>query len=145
MGRHGRGALPGHYRLRPYRGGRVTAARKTPQQRGLMSRNKGAAYENEICAVFSKLLNVKVTRKLGQARDSGNDIHIGPLVVEAKRRKSIGSIDKWLEQAIAGTPEGKTPCVIARSDHKASVISMRLTDFLDIVTHAMVCGPELWR
>ena len=124
----------------------MTAAKKTPQQRGKRNRQRGQEHERDVCAAFTKLLGQKVTRKLGQERDSGSDIHVGPLVIECKRRTSIGVIGKWLDQAEADTNRnaGKVPCVVARSDARPSVITMALSDFLMLITHAMVKGVDLW-
>lgn len=124
----------------------MTAAKKTPSQRGKRNRLKGSEFERDICAAFSELLGVKVTRKLGQARDSGSDIHCGPLIIECKRRSSLGPTGRWLDQAEAGTDRstGKVPCVVAREDRREPIITMLLSDFLHVVTQAMIKGPAVW-
>jgi hypothetical protein len=124
----------------------MTAAKKTPSQRGKRNRLKGSELERDVCREFSELLGVKVQRKLGQARDSGCDAHVGPLVIEIKRRTSLGSMGKWLDQAEAGTDRstGMVPCVVAREDRRPAIITMQLTDFLNVVTKAMVRGVQLW-
>ena len=63
-------------------------------------RRKGAAGENEAAAWLSDRLGTVVKRKLGQARDGGCDLAVGPFRIEVKRRARISSL-KWLEQAQA--------------------------------------------
>ena len=114
-------------------------------------RTKGATYEREVCDAFTTLLGRKVQRNIGQARDGGNDIDIGPLVVECKRRKTLGTVYGWLQQAIDAT-RGRTyrktaydprtggdtydapwiPVVVARQDAGESIVILRLTDFLTL-------------
>jgi hypothetical protein len=95
-----------------------------------MQRTKGASYEREVCAVFTEALDRPIKRKIGQARDGGNDIDVGPLRVECKRRKSLGTLESWMEQAEEGCPLDKHPAVVTRSDGGESMIVMKLDDFL---------------
>lgn len=92
-----------------------------------MQREKGAAFEREVCAYlttqFPTLAPDKIKRKLGQPRDSGNDIDFGPLVIECKRRAQMKGLYDWVDQATraaAGMPPVshgmRVPLVIARSD-----------------------------
>jgi|GEM_PF-740621 len=108
------------------------------------SRRKGAAYERELAAAFGDSLGSAFTRRLGQARDSGHDLDIGPLVVEAKRRASLTTVTKWMQQAVTaaarrhkaqgGTEADHLPAVVCRQDgDKTSYVIMRLQDFLTLV------------
>lgn len=97
-----------------------------------MQRTKGASYEREVCQVFSDALDQPVKRNIGQARDGGNDIDVGPLRVECKRRKSLGTLESWMQQAEEGCPIDKYPAVITRSDGGESMIVMKLEDFLSL-------------
>lgn len=119
---------------------------------GKSQRNKGAGFEREVCDIFTAALGLdeehKIKRNIGQARDGGNDIDIGPLVVECKRRKTLGTVYGWLQQAIdatkgkfvmprkgphAGDPqygEKMLPVVVAREDNGVPIVIMRLNDFL---------------
>ena len=45
---------------------------------GRMSRNKGAGAEREFAALVSEALGVEVKRKLGQAREGGDDSCVAP-------------------------------------------------------------------
>lgn len=126
---------------------------------GKMQRNKGAGYEREVCDAFGAALGVKVTREIGQARDGGADIvQVEPLVIECKRRRTLGTVMGWLEQAmIAATNRmvdeyaktgdeekpAPTPIVVAREDAGESIVIMRLSDFLPLFVGAQN-GGEPW-
>jgi len=107
-------------------------------------RNKGAGGEREVCEIFNNALNRDdIKRHIGQARDGGNDIDVGPLVVEVKRRKTLGTIYGWMQQAIDAVrgrtypsaveriPEPRIPVVVFRQDGDTSwMVMMRLNDWL---------------
>lgn len=98
---------------------------------GKSQRTKGASYEREVCDVLSQAVGQKVQRHIGQARDGGNDITVGQLVIECKRRKTLGTVEKWLQQAKAAKKrDSDVPVVVARSDGGKSFIIMDLDDFL---------------
>ena len=64
---------------------------------------------------------------MGQARDSGTDIHIGPFAIEVKRRKRIANLYEWLEQAkLPGKP---LPAAMIRADGKKWLVVMELEDW----------------
>ena len=56
---------------------------------GRMSRNKGAAAERELAALLTNELGFVVKRKLGQARDSGDDVQVGRFRIESKRTETV--------------------------------------------------------
>jgi hypothetical protein len=99
---------------------------------GRRERERGAAFEREI----AKALGCK--RKLGQARDSGNDIDFPPFVIECKRRRSL-AVYQWLDQVDASLPliEPGVPVVIARGDNRPAVAVMYFDDFVRLA--------EAWR
>jgi hypothetical protein len=105
-----------------------------------MQRTKGATYERELCAILSSTFGRPFGRKLGQARDSGNDIDCGPLVIEAKRRKTLGTVMGWLAQAIAATAPGRIPVVFGREDNGENIAILRLSDFLSLAGPAIRAG-----
>lgn len=97
-------------------------------------RTKGAVYEREVCDVFTVATGRKIQRHIGQARDGGNDITVGKLVLECKRRKTLGTVEGWLAQAQAATVSAEQAAVvIARSDGGKSFAIVYLDDFLKIV------------
>ncbi len=119
------------------------------------SRDKGAGFENEISRKLRAWIEVLTgrppapdasKRKLGQARDAGNDLDVGNpnqpiLVIECKRRKTLKTVYGWLLQAdaalqarfpelvvTAGDPPH--PMVIAREDHGEPLVILHLDDFM---------------
>lgn len=100
-------------------------------------RTKGATYEREVADEFNTALDLpparKIKRHIGQSRDGGNDLTVGPLVVECKRRKTLGTVESWLAQAEAATAraDGQVPIVVGRQDKGTSLVIMRLEDFLE--------------
>jgi hypothetical protein len=104
---------------------------------GASQRNKGAAGEREVLKIFSDALGGVFKRKIGQARDGGNDGDVGKLCVEVKRRKTLGTVMSWLHQAeeAIGTPveamlSDRIPLVVAREDNGPWIVIIALEDFL---------------
>lgn len=95
---------------------------------GKMQRNKGAQFEREIALDLSGRFLRQIKRKLGQAREGGNDIDLPPFKIECKRYAGIG-VYKWLEQCVAACGTYDIPVVIARADHKDPIAIIRYTDF----------------
>lgn len=105
-----------------------------------LARDRGASFEREIAHLVNDRLGLKIGRKLGQARDSGNDLDFGPIVGECKRRRKLGTVYGWLRQAAAAIllrppaeREGKIPVVIGREDNGVPIVILGLADFLDLV------------
>ena len=67
---------------------------------GKTSRNKGARGEREFAEMLSNELGQVVKRKLGQARDGGDDIQVGRYRIEVKRREKL-AIEAWCKQVEA--------------------------------------------
>lgn len=110
---------------------------------GKSQRTKGASYEREVAKQFSEAINSYFARNIGQSRDGGNDIDVGPLCIEAKRRKSLKTIESWMAQAQAAADtraaRGRIayPVVVARQDAGESLIVFRLDDFLELFRDAL--------
>ena len=100
---------------------------------GKSQRLKGANGEREVAAILSEYLDIDIRRKLGQARDSGNDIDLGPFTVEVKRRKRIGGLYEWLTQTPA-----QTPVLMLRADGKQWLVTLYLTDFIRLAREEIV-------
>lgn len=92
-------------------------------------RDKGAGGEREACGVLNAEFGTSVTRNLSQVRDSGTDIHLGPFAVEVKRRKRIGNIYEWVEQAKAAD---KRPVVMCRADGKEWLVVLPFAEWARI-------------
>lgn len=101
-------------------------------------RTKGAAYEREICKKLSEATGKNIQRNIGQARDGGTDIPFGNFRLECKRRKTLGTIEKWLKQSTDSCPNDEIPAVVARSDQGKSMVFLSLDNFLLLVALANV-------
>jgi len=106
---------------------------------GTYERNRGASFEREIATFLSDRLGQVVKRKLGQARDAGDDIAVGPFRIECKRRGRL-QFYKWLEQCEAATMNDaeQIPVVVARADAKAAVAILLLEDFVKLMRETLV-------
>jgi Holliday junction resolvase len=80
---------------------------------GRAARNKGAAAERELAALLSDELGLVVKRKLGQARDGGDDIQIDHYRLEVKRRERL-QVDDWAQQIEKAAQPGEWPVVVYR-------------------------------
>jgi len=102
-----------------------------------MQRTKGAAGERELAEILTATLGRKVSRKLGQARDGGDDIQTGQFKWEVKRRARL-SVYEFLEQVEAACKDNDTPIVAMRGDHKGWLVLMRLEDVLPLIQGELV-------
>lgn len=114
---------------------------------GAMSRRKGAHGERELAALLSDTFGEKITRRLGQARDSGHDIDLPPFRIEVKRRARIAGLYEWMDQAEGFNPAGhqvkplaEIPVVALRADGKAWLIVLTLTDFCKLAREEIANG-----
>ena len=80
---------------------------------GRMARNKGAAGERELSKILTDELGFEVKRKLGQARDGGDDIQVGKYRIEVKRREAL-RLDDWCQQIEACCDPREVPVVAYR-------------------------------
>lgn len=99
---------------------------------GRMSRNKGAAAERELATILSDELGFVVKRKLGQARDSGDDIQVQKYRIEAKRRETL-ALPAWCRQIEKHCEPGEVPVVAYRQNGQPWRIVMKLEDFLPLL------------
>jgi len=95
-------------------------------------RRKGASGERELCALLSEAFGATIKRKLGQARESGNDCDVPPYRIECKRRMRRGPIYDWLEQCEKDAPLGEVPVVMQRADGEGWLVTMRFNDWAKI-------------
>ncbi len=108
---------------------------------GKLQRERGASTEREIATYLSEQLGVVVKRKLGQARDSGEDISVPPYRIEVKRRRKIGAL-KFLEQCEDGCGESEIPVVVMRVDGDLRpTVMLRLEDFVFLMRETMDVKP----
>jgi len=108
---------------------------------GKAQRVRGGANEREVCADLSDALGRVVHRKLGQARDGGDDIEVKPFRIECKRRRKIAAY-KWIEQVevAVGARDGvrQIPVVVARADGEDSIAILKLADFIPLMRGEIV-------
>lgn len=101
-----------------------------------LARERGRKFEIEVAKAFSAHFGREFKRKLGQARDSGNDIDVGPFVVECKRTRRLGFLSTWMQQAVdAVAARGEpftVPIVVSREDEGKALVTMHLCDFLHL-------------
>lgn len=103
---------------------------------GASQRTKGAAGEREFCEFLRVHGFSEAKRVLGQARDSGGDVAIPPMLYEVKRYHKI-AVRKWLDQAEASVVNYKgceVPCVAMREDgRKDWMVLLRAEDLMKLL------------
>lgn len=99
---------------------------------GRAARNKGAAAERELAAILSEELGFVVKRKLGQAREGGDDITVGKFRIEAKRRETL-ALPAWCRQIEECCGPDDVPIVAYRQNGQPWRIVMKLQDFLPLL------------
>lgn len=99
---------------------------------GRSARNKGAAGERELAALLSDQLGQVVKRKLGQARDGGDDIQVGRFRIEVKRRERLQVVE-WCEQVEACAAAGEVPVLAFRRNGEPWRVVLRLDDFIPLM------------
>jgi Holliday junction resolvase len=103
---------------------------------GKMARNKGAAGERELAAILTDKLGFVVQRKLGQARDGGDDIQIGKYRIEVKRRERV-QVDQWAEQVEQAAGESDVPVVVYRRNGQPWRVVVPLEWFIEQVRETL--------
>jgi Holliday junction resolvase len=103
---------------------------------GRMARNKGAAGERELAAILTDKLGFVVKRKLGQARDGGDDIQIGQYRIEVKRREAL-RLDDWCQQVEQASQAGDVPVVAYRRNGQPWRVVVPLEWFIDQVRETL--------
>ena len=96
-------------------------------------RAKGQRVERDIADSLQIFFDLEVKRTLGQERDSGTDIHVGPFAIEVKGRKQRVAVQKFLEQAEAGAHAGEIAVAIIKADREVPIVVMTLPDWCAVV------------
>ena len=73
---------------------------------GARERSKGQRGENELAALLSDELGISIKRMLGQERDGGADLHVGPLRIQVKRCETL-KLAEWWRQAVDDAGDGE--------------------------------------
>lgn len=77
-----------------------------------MQRNKGARAENQLSSMLQDDLGIPVKRTLGQARDGGADIMLGPFAIQVKHA-ARAQIKSWWQQTVTDAYKAKKIPVLA--------------------------------
>jgi len=101
---------------------------------GKYQRDKGARLERGMAEALGAYFGIKAKRRLGQARDGGEDLDIDiPFTIEIKARAEAPACQKFLEQAHeAAKDTARMPIAIIKGDRKPPVVLMYLTDWLEL-------------
>lgn len=97
-----------------------------------MQRNKGAAYERAVSGEIQDWLGVDCKRKLGAARDGGDDIQVGQFRIECKRHETT-KVWEWYAQARANASAEEIPVVVFRRSRSESMALISFKDFLRLM------------
>ena len=107
---------------------------------GRSARMKGAAFERKMAKILTDAFEIEFKRGIGQSRKGGQEIpdvyseQLPWLHIEVKNQKRV-SIKKALQQAIDDTEEsGKMPIAITRDTGKDTTVTMRLDDWITIMS-----------
>ncbi len=107
-----------------------------------LQRDRGASTERQIANYLSDQLGLAVKRKLGQARDSGEDINVPPFRLEVKRRKRL-SVIHFMQQCEHGSQVNEIPVVVMRVDGDTRpVVMLRLDQFVHMMRDRIVGGAD---
>jgi len=102
----------------------------------MTSRSKGAAGEREFAGLISDYLGIEVKRKLGAARDGGDDIELGPYSIEVKRQERL-SVPAWWRQCTSNAGE-QEPLLAMRWSRGEWLVTMRAEHFFQISREEIV-------
>lgn len=102
-------------------------------------RTKGASAEREVCTILRDALGTTVTRELGQARDGGGDVRLGPFLLEVKRRETL-AMDAWSRQVEAAVDPDQIPVVVYRRSREPWRVSMLFADWVALVREEIADG-----
>lgn len=114
------------------------------------SRRKGAEYEREIAA---ELRAAGLSARRGQQYSGANgdpDVVVEDLPgyhLELKRRAnriSVQDLHRFLAQADDDRNEEEIPVIIHRIDREESLVTMRLSDWIQVVTRPSSVQPGRW-
>jgi hypothetical protein len=87
--------------------------KEAASKRGRSSRRRGAAAERELAGILSDELGFPIKRKLGQAREGGDDIQVENYRLEVKRRERL-QVEDWCKQVEKVAEPGQWPVVVFR-------------------------------
>jgi len=99
---------------------------------GSMQRTKGARAELQFANMLTEDLGVIVKRTLGQARDGGADILLGPFAVQIKHAAKA-TIKSWWQQTVTDAHKAKKIPVLAYKINRQNWrIRMRMREVIGL-------------
>jgi Holliday junction resolvase len=108
---------------------------------GRRARNKGANGERELAGILSDELGFSVKRKLGQARDGGDDISIGQYRIEVKRRERL-AIEDWCKQVEACCGQSDVPVLAFRRNGEPWRCVVPLEWMIEQIRETLSCAER---
>lgn len=99
---------------------------------GAMQRTKGARAENQFASLLTEDLGIPVRRTLGQARDGGCDIELGPFAIQIKHAAKP-CIKAWWQQTVTDAHAAKKIPVLAyKINRQGWRIRMRMKEVIGL-------------
>lgn len=118
-------------------GGAVRGAQEDDEAMGKAQRDKGKRGEVEFSGRVQELLGIECSRRLGQERDGGSDVHVAELcAVQVKRAESV-RLHEWLAQAVDECPDNMLAALAWRRNGGEWIVAMPLTDWASLVRDAL--------
>ena len=96
----------------------------------VMQRNKGSRAELQFASMLSDSLGFEIKRTLGQARDGGADIMLGPYAVQVKHAAKA-QVKSWWQQTCTDAAKCKRVPVLAyKINRQGWRIRVRMQDLM---------------
>lgn len=112
----------------------AVALKMNASQRGRRNRQRGQEGEREVCQILTDALGISIKRLLGQERDGGVDIKVGPFAIDCKRKKKVAKLYEWMEEA----GSERSPVIALRADGKSWLVVMHLADWIALAREEIV-------
>ena len=107
--------------------------------RGKHNRQRGQESERDLANRLSDAFGFPVKRLLGQERDMGADIYTKPYRWEVKRRKRIGLIYDWMDEAQNSLQNpSERPLIAFRADGKGWLVCMPLEEAIRLIREEII-------
>lgn len=111
---------------------KTTAEKKTPQQRGRASKNKGKVGERELANILKEHgFNARRNQQYNGAVGDADVVGVPNIHIECKRVESL-NITKAMEQATEDARDGEIPAVFHRRNNKPWLVTMHLDDWVKL-------------
>lgn len=108
------------------------AEKKTPQQQGKASKNKGKVGEREIAKKLREYgFDTRRNQQYNGANGDADVVGVPHIHMEVKRVEKL-NIMTAMEQATEEAREGEVPAVFHRRNNKPWLVTMRLEDWVKL-------------